>query len=502
MQKVRKVLSARLLAALATLFVFGFANPFPFERADCMEQASAPMRAQAQQAAARPMKLDVRPLTQVALLGGTVSAEVSMLDASNEPAAWRNKESKIEVEVNGGTPHKQTLTIPAGQSAAGFTFKATQSGVISLTARDMANTLLSGGNSVYVRADTNRKARKSRKQSILTFPEHQEERTLFQTVSFAAGAKPHSGLSMWTYQGGTTSSTASNQAHSLLLTNASGKDEILADGKDFARIKVYFMDANGGAPSDIKIWLTWSNGDLNPQPIVIKKGESSAEAHWVSQSPVDGTVSFVTAGPRYTIEGNRELKVSFVPPIYGVGYTGPNPLRMSLIDCEPLTAQFFDQQGRTVQTNKPRRINFISTAPALHLDPGAFDVEPNQSGGSIFLLPTWKGRTRVEIWTPGYDHQTVVVEVTVWLVLVLCLLGGVIGGIAAKDKLKGSIAWRAFVGIVGSIVLVWLCVFAVLPKTHSVVAHNLVSVLVVGLIGGYLGTQALDIAAKRLPIGS
>jgi hypothetical protein len=96
----------------------------------------------------------------------------------------------------------------------------------------------------------------------------------------------------------------------------------------------------------------------------------------------------------------------------------------------------------------------------------------------------------------------VVVEVTVWLVLVLCLLGGVVGGIAAKDKLKGSIAWRAFVGIVGSIVLVWLCVFAVLPKTHSVVAHNLVSVLVVGLIGGYLGTQALDIAAKRLPVGS
>src|SRR5215472_13963350 len=314
MQKVRKVLSARLLAALATLFVFGFANPFPFERADCMEQASAPMRAQAQQAAARPMKLDVRPLTQVALLGGTVSAEVSMLDASNEPAAWRNKESKIEVEVNGGTPHKQTLTIPAGQSAAGFTFKATQSGVISLTARDMANTLLSGGNSVYVRADTNRKAHKSRKQSILTFPGHQEERTPFQTVSFAAGAKPHKGLSMWTYQGGTTSSPASNQAHSLLLTNASGKDEILADGKDFARIKVYFMDANGGAPSDIKIWLTWSNGDLNPQPIVIKKGEASAEAHWVSQSPVDrAAVSFVTAGPRYTIEGNTELKVSFVP---------------------------------------------------------------------------------------------------------------------------------------------------------------------------------------------
>src|SRR5262249_15378772 len=133
MQNIRKVLLARLLACLATLFIFALANPFSVEPAYCMEQAQAhaPMRAQAQQAAARPMKLDVRPQTQAALLGGTVSAQVSMLDANNEPAAWRDKESKIEIEVSGGTPQKQILTIPAGQSAAAFTFKATQPGVIS-----------------------------------------------------------------------------------------------------------------------------------------------------------------------------------------------------------------------------------------------------------------------------------------------------------------------------------------------------------------------------------
>ena len=105
----------------------------------------------------------------------------------------------------------------------------------------------------------------------------------------------------------------------------------------------------------------------------------------------------------------------------------------------------------------------------------------------------------LDIWTPGYDHdKTQVVEVTMSLVLVLCIAGGVLGGIAAKETLKGSLASRIFAGILGAIVLVWLGVYAVLPKTQSVIAHNLVSVFVVGIVGGYGGTRVLDFAGKKL----
>lgn len=84
------------------------------------------------------------------------------------------------------------------------------------------------------------------------------------------------------------------------------------------------------------------------------------------------------------------------------------------------------------------------------------------------------------------------------MVLILCLSGGVLGGIAARETLKGSIPWRVFIGIIGAIVLVWICVYAVLPQTHSVIAHNLVSVFVVGIVGGYGGTRVLDFAGKKL----
>ncbi|OLB29544.1 MAG: hypothetical protein DMG41_37160 [Acidobacteria bacterium] len=124
----------------------------------------------------------------------------------------------------------------------------------------------------------------------------------------------------------------------------------------------------------------------------------------------------------------------------------------------------------------------------------------NDGTATVFLEPTWRGTASLEMWTPGHNKQRIAVEVSIWLVVTLCLIGGAIGGIAAKDTLKGSIWWRIFIGIVGAIVLVWLCVFAVVPRTHSMIAHSLISVFVVGIVGGYAGTRVLDFAAKRFGV--
>ena len=90
--------------------------------------------------------------------------------------------------------------------------------------------------------------------------------------------------------------------------------------------------------------------------------------------------------------------------------------------------------------------------------------------------------------------------VSIWLVVTLCLVGGALGGIAAKDTLKGYIWWWIFIGVVAAIVLVWLCVYTVVPKTSSMIAHSLISVFVVGIVGGYSGTRVLDFAAKKLGV--
>src|SRR5580704_509485 len=462
----------------------------------------APMRNEAERASQRPLKLDVQPSVQSARVGDSVSVNVLMLDANNKQTSW-NRQCEVEVDAVGesGGSRIYKLTIPPGQSVGQLTVEASQVGLLTLKAHETNNTLLSGGNSLLVTPLAASKKAAKKKLSGFQYSPADSRGKLVQ-ISGEIGDFPISRVSIVHAHGVLQTESASVtdvSAPGLMLANSGGKDEILADGKDPARIRIYFVDPQGGsAPADIKVWLSWSNGHLEPQPLVIKKGRSAATAEWTSLSPVTASVSVVNSAPKYPVEGNRTIHVSFVPAIYGIAPSSANPLRMCLIDYEPVVAQFFDASGRTVQTDKPRHVTFISSNSSLHIDPDSLDVPKDGSAATVYLLPTWSGTSRLDIWTPGYDHQTLEVDVSVWLVLLLCLSGGVIGGVAAKEALKGAITWRIFVGVLGSIVLVWICVYAVLPKTHSVIAHNLVSVFVVGILGGYGGTRVLDFAGKKL----
>ena len=244
-----------------------------------------------------------------------------------------------------------------------------------------------------------------------------------------------------------------------------------------------------------------SNGEFKPQPMIIHKGQFSAEGKLVSKSPVNATVTLVNSAPAVHVQGNSTIKVAFSPPIYGFGpATTEQVVKMSLIDREPLIGCFFDGEGQCIQTDRKRHVNVSSTNPTLHVEPDSFDIDANQGTATFFLEPTWSGSANLEMWTPGHTKQRIAIEISIWLVVALCLIGGTIGGIAAKGKLAGSVWWRIFIGIVAAIVLVWLCVYAVLPQTSSMIAHSLISVLVVGIVGGYLGTQVLDFAGKKLGI--
>jgi hypothetical protein len=55
-----------------------------------------------------------------------------------------------------------------------------------------------------------------------------------------------------------------------------------------------------------------------------------------------------------------------------------------------------------------------------------------------------------------------------------------------------------FIGILGGSVLCWLYVYLALPNINTNIAHNTFSVLLVALIGGYMGTAALDLVANKL----
>ena len=493
---------------LSWAFVLWPSSPATFASAQAVQEQSQ-MRQRATRAAAGAIKLDVEPDAASASIRSRVSLKVFIRNADNQPAIWDHPCTvSLEITFPSQKVERQNIVSPRGQNFGIATFVASEYGVAHLRVTESTNSLLPAGNTVFIVSQPLRPAR-----SITRRPT--PHGASFQEFFSAPHARPRLTLTSWSSSSSTegyrlepqeplaTSAAAVPPATpQLLLVNSTGKDEILADGKDFARISVYYMAPNGkGAPSDILLWMSWSNGTFNPQPMIIHRAEFAAEGRLVSASAVEASISIVSSAPSVPVQGSSAIKISFAPPIYGFGPATSEPVvRMSLIDREPLVGCFFDDQGLCIQTDHKRHVNVSSTNPTLHVEPDSFDVSANDGSATFFLEPTWCGTASLEMWTPGHNKQRIAVEITIWLVVTLCLIGGMIGGIAARDALRGSVWWRIFIGNVGAIVLVWLCVFAVVPRTHSMIAHSLISVFVVGIVGGYAGTRVLDFAAKRLGV--
>jgi len=474
--------------------------------------AQAPsMRQMATRVATGPIKLDVQPDAPSIAINSSVPLKVFMRNADNQPATWDHPCTvNLEITFPSKKVERQTVVIPSGQNFTSASFAASEYGIMQIRVSESTDSLLSAGNTVFIVGPSSKSPR-SRAKKPAAHPSSFHRfgspgtRPILTFVSWGKPAPEESFLE--TQDPGSGSGTPTSPAEppekpELLLVNSTGKDEILSDGKDFARINVYYMAPDGkGAPSDILLWISWSNGTFNPQPMIIRRGKLAAEGRLVSGSPVEATITLVSSAPKVFVQGSSTLKVLFSPPIYGFGpATSETMVKMSLIDREPLVGCFFDDQGHCIQTDRKRHVNVSSSNPSLHVEPDGSDISANDGTATFYLEPTWSGTANLEMWTSGHNKQRIAIVISIWLVVVLCLIGGLVGGIAARDTMKGSIWWRMFIGIVGGVVLVWICVFAVIPQTHNMIAHSLISVLVVGIVGGYAGTRVLDFAAKKLGV--
>jgi hypothetical protein len=294
-----------------------------------------------------------------------------------------------------------------------------------------------------------------------------------------------------------SNTTTSGSTAQLILSISSGRSTFLADGKDFARLVAFYVGSNGqGAPSEIQVWMRWDHGVLEPQPLTIPKGEKSGEAHLTSLSPLTANISVVAVVPQIAVSPPSSFSVTFGASIYG--FTPIYPSKMNIVDAQTIAAELFDQDGKPTQTFTKRTVTFLPKDSILHVQPTTVDILPGASEAMASLSPASIGVSQVLISTPDYPNQTVSVRVTGWLALILCLVAGGIGGFAAFGALKGSLFWRVFSGVLGGFILCWAYVFAALPKIDAGIAHNLISVPVIALIGGYLGIQAIDYVAKLL----
>src|SRR5712692_216556 len=234
-------------------------------------QKQIQMQRQAQVAAAQAMKIDVHPLAQGQKIGQRVPVEIILRNALNQPARI-TAATTFEVEIAGpsGKSTLQLVTIKAGESSQKFEFTAFEAGLTSIRVRQLNDELRRGSSDVLigsVGASAKRRSKAATKAKSSTFWIAPEPRwRAFRYVTVAATRLPLR-ADLDSPQAEQPRSDATPPGSPKLLLSISGGEgaERLADGKDAVRISAFYMGPDSEpAPSTIRVWLSLTNGDLDP----------------------------------------------------------------------------------------------------------------------------------------------------------------------------------------------------------------------------------------------
>jgi hypothetical protein len=490
MAVLRSVLVLHVIGDAASVTV---AHQFPNAKAQISEQAAY--------SATQPAKVNAKLLTQEIAVGDQPVIEIDVLNAENQRVAVkRDLECEASVHFASGKIITKRVQIKKGQASTQTDFVASETGFVSIVVRPQDEGIRSDTVELIVRSSqkSNQKKQTPRGASnesapgfYAMAPKRRVDRisTRLRMVNFGVPQKVVHATSH--------SATKGNEASPTLHISLSDPNGIYhANGIDAAVISAVFESPDlSPTPVDIHVWFKWTNGSLSPpQPLQIKKGTFSATMQLTSPSPAEVHLSFVNSSPAFQVEGDKDAILHFVP----VGAALVGPQKLSVVDNTPVMLVFYDANQNPVAPGKNWPVTLRSTQSKVHFTPERFEVQAASPSGSALLFPVSWGTDTVEAVVANYTIKPLTILITGWIILALCLAGGMAGGLAAYNKFKGSWIWRLFLGMLGGATLCWLYVYLALPNLDVNIAHNTFSVFFVALLGGYGGTNILDFAAKKL----
>ena len=264
-----------------------------------------------------------------------------------------------------------------------------------------------------------------------------------------------------------------------------------------------FVMAREDAPlPGFRLQLFDTSGTLRPVPLVIPPGAEEGVATLTSTHAGDIKVEYLGSAPRVELEGEKIMTVSFEPPIVGVELK-PSPARLTLVDTCDLVSQFVDEGGRPLATKGPRKISLALLDGRGDLSAKDFAVDPGNSGGRVTFTPVWWGPATVSASTPNLLTVTATLQVDPpFALLGISLVGGLLGGYVFMLRRRGSKWWRIPLGALTGVILFWAFLFLGLSVLPRAAILNPLSVFVISVLGGWLGTGVFDPVLKRFGLGA
>jgi hypothetical protein len=102
----------------------------------------------------------------------------------------------------------------------------------------------------------------------------------------------------------------------------------------------------------------------------------------------------------------------------------------------------------------------------------------------------------------GYHSPIRPIQVTWISVFVLCIVGGICGGLLSFLTSQGKLWVRIVSGVIVGAVASWAYVFVGLPSASAAILHSQLSVLFVSLLAAFSGVKIVEGITKKLNFGS
>lgn len=449
-------------------------------------QGNQPYQDAAQQTIKNPFRVDIQPAQQAVKQGSSAVLKIQLRNANSDPVN-ANQAMTFIIKAKSPTLKEQTqkLEIASGKSSGEVTLVADEAGLWKLEVRENNDHLVGGSSYLMVMPVGQGKSAPKPPQQPTS---KRSGAFLFAPRLVLAAYKPQDAPAP-------APTLDVSQSPKIMLTASGDTDNrVMADGTDAANVQLFLYPPQ---PNDVRVFLNVSHGSVSPQMLTIKAGEVAAAAKWTSKiSSKKARISVTDVNPRIEVKAPGAT-VDFVDPIVAIAFENP-PSLLNIVERGIVTVKFVDRNGAPVQSHEPVSFSFSSNSARVQLVPGSEKTKPDAFEFQASIIPSGLGQVTIEAAVPHLPAIKQTVEVKGLLLLLLCALGGALGGLVnhLDRKQKGLIA-SLTIGMVVALPITWLYVCVGLPHIDTAILHNQLSAVMVAIIAGVTGAGGLKIASQK-----
>src|SRR5205823_4103120 len=230
----------------------------------------------------------------------------------------------------------------------------------------------------------------------------------------------------------------------------------------------------------------------------IKAGEVEGDAEWTSKTIAEkAKVSISQVTPKIANQVMPHSTIDFVDPIVAIAFFNP-PSGLNIVERGTVAVQFVDRNGFPVPAHAPISYSFNANSARLRLTPVSDQTKPDAADFRTSIIPSGLGAVIIEAAVPHLRPIRQTIQITGFLLLILCAFGGVLGGLVNHlDRKQKGLAASLVTGMVVALPITWLYVWVGLPHLDTAILHNQLSAVMVAIIAGISGAGGLKKAAQK-----